>query len=422
MSTGRPSAGVLSLLRQNAAFRALWLSRAISFFGDSLGDIALLLFVAGDAGTGTAVALLLLVGDFTPTLLSPFSGTLSDRLDRKRLMIGCELSQGAIITAIALVGMPLPMILGLVAFRSLLASLFQPASRSAVTALVANRDLENANAALGFGTHGFELVGPLVGTAVLPLVGVRGMLLADAVTFLASALLLVRLPTLPRASTGDAATGSFLREAAAGLGYIWRIRPLRILTAGFGAVVAFAASDDVALVFLAQGPLGGSEATTSLIYAGAGTGLLAGFLLVAGYGSRAPAMLLFLLGFGVSSAGNLFTGLSWAIPVAFAMQVVRGVGISMIDVGTNTFVQRIVPPGMQGRVFANLYGAIGLAAGLSYAVGGPLLDATGPRVVLAIAGLGGLAATAAMWLALPGVMRSDDPGTPHRASEPAQPT
>jgi hypothetical protein len=49
--------------------------------------------------------------------------------------------------------------------------------------------------------------------------------------------------------------------------------------------------------------------------------------------------------------------------------------LNPIDVGTNTLVQRSVPPGMQGRVFANLYGAIGLAAGLSYALGGVLLDA-----------------------------------------------
>jgi hypothetical protein len=60
-------------------------------------------------------------------------------------------------------------------------------------------------------------------------------------------------------------------------------------------------------------------------------------------------------------------------------------------------VQRIVPQGMQGRAFANLYGLIGIAVGLAYIVGGPLLDATGPRVVLAAGGLGGLIATA--WMA-----------------------
>ncbi len=54
-----------------------------------------------------------------------------------------------------------------------------------------------------------------------------------------------------------------------------------------------------------------------------------------------------------------------------------------------TFVQRTVPKGMQGRAFANLFGAVGLSAGLSYAIGGPLLDLTGPRILLTAGGWAG---------------------------------
>jgi hypothetical protein len=60
---------------------------------------------------------------------------------------------------------------------------------------------------------------------------------------------------------------------------------------------------------------------------------------------------------------------------------------------------------MQGRAFGNLYGAVGLAAGLSYVFGGLLLDAIGPRAVLAIAGGGGVAVAAVTWLAMPAGLR-----------------
>ena len=410
MRAGRGSTSAIALLRENAPFRVLWLSRSISFIGDSLGMIALLLFVARDEGSGMAVALLLLVGDFAPTILSPFTGALSDRLDRKRLMITSELAQGATIGVIALVALPLPALLGLVALRTTFAGIFAPASRSSVTALVPKERLESANAVLGFGTHGFDLIGPLLGAVMLPFVGVRGMLLADAATFFVSALLLIRLPPLPPFALEDERL-SFLRDAGQGLQYLWHIRTLRVITVGFCTGVAFSASDDVALVFLAQGPLGGGESAASLLYAGAGTGLLTGFLLIAGFGARVPAAPLMLAGFAIGSAGNLLTGVSWAIPVAFAMQTVRGFGISLVDVGTSTLVQRIVPPGMQGRVFANLYGAIGLAAGLSYAVGGVLLDATGPRLLLITAGLGGLAAAAWTALRLSSGVTGDTPQT-----------
>lgn len=86
------STSALALLRDNAPFRALWLSRSVSFIGGSLEMIALLHFMAGEASSGVAVALLPLVGDSAPTRLSPFFSALSDRLDRKRLMIASELT------------------------------------------------------------------------------------------------------------------------------------------------------------------------------------------------------------------------------------------------------------------------------------------------------------------------------------------
>jgi hypothetical protein len=60
-----------------------------------------------------------------------------------------------------------------------------------------------------------------------------------------------------------------------------------------------------------------------------------------------------------------------------------------------------VPADMLGRVFGNIYGAVGAAAGLSYVFGGLLLDATSPRVTLIVAGTGGLAAAAAAAIILP---------------------
>lgn len=382
-----PSSAV-DLLRWNASFRALWLSRTTSFIGDALGTIAILLYVFDNEATGVAVAILFLAVDFAPSLVSPLTGTLSDRVDRKRLMISCDLAQAVIIVAIALVGMPLSLLLVLVAVRSTLGSLFQPASRSSVPDLVNERELETANAVIGFGTHGFDLLGPLLGAALLPLIGIRGMLIVDAATFLVSALLLMRLPELSPVHIEEGRV-TFLRDAGDGLRFLWQLPALRMLTVGFCAVVALNGVDDVALVFLAQGVLDGTDSQTSLLYGGAGMGLLIGFLTLARFASRFPVVTLIGAGFFISSLGNAMTGLSVTVWMAFAMQAVRGIGISLIEVSVQTFVQRTVPKGMQGRAFANLFGAVGLSAGLAYAIGGPLLDLTGPRVVLAVGGFAG---------------------------------
>lgn len=385
----------VAFLRTHTDFRRLWTARAVSFMGDSIGLVALILYVAGKSGTGLAVALLMLAGDVAPQLLSPFAGALADRFDLRRVMVVCELGQAALMLTVALVLPPLPLLVILVAARSTLATVFQPASRSAVPTFVASDDLPRANAALGAGTHGLDVLGPALAAALLPFLGVRGLLLVDAVSFLVSAALLVRLPSLPPARVE---LPSLFADARDGLAYLWRHSVLRIVVIGFCLVVAFNGVDDVALVFLAKGPLHGGDSAASLLYAGVGAGLLIGFAALSRFGSRFSPLALIPFGYAVSSLGNLLTGVAASVAIAFGMQMVRGLGLAANDTGHDTLVQRTVPAGLRGRVFSNLYGAIGLAGGLSYVLGGLLIDLTSPRVTLVVAGCGGL--TVAAFVAL----------------------
>jgi MFS family permease len=171
---------------------------------------------------------------------------------------------------------------------------------------------------------------------------------------------------------------------------------VRTVVIGFGLFVIFIGMDDVALAFLGRNVLHSGATGTALLYAGSGVGLFLGFLLATRGRGWAP-LTLFAGGLAVTAAGNLLTGLAWATYAAFAMQVVRGLGVSAVDVGVSTLLQRKVPAERLGRTFANLFAVIGLAAGLSYLAGGLLLNLASARVVLVIAGLGGLAA--ASWTA-----------------------
>jgi MFS family permease len=411
--TSTPQRSGWSLLRRNPAFRRLWLARVVSFLGDAVGLVALIVHVAGDVGTGTAVALLLIAGDFTPALLSPVLGVIADRFEQRRTIIVCELGQAAAVGAIVLLTPSLPVLLVLVAFRSLLASTFQAASRSAVTELVAAEDLEAANALLGVGTHGLEAVGPALVAVLLLVLTPLGVLVVDAASFVISALLLAGLPRLAVTSTA-LRLGGVVLDIKDGLGHIWRHPVLRPMVLAFVVAVAFNGVDDVALIFLGASVFEAGESSSSLLYSGTGVGLLIGFAILARQRGRGlPAVVQLLVGLGVSSFGNLLTGLAPALSAALAMQIVRGAGLSLVDVGSATLVQQSVPRDVRGRVFANLYGALGLAAGLSYAVGGPILDVIGARATFVVAGAGGVAAAALAVLILvrqsPGIRPSPDP-------------
>ncbi|GGO32202.1 MFS transporter [Micromonospora parathelypteridis] len=416
---GQPTHGGIRLLRQNPAFRTLWSARVISYAGDSLSLVALIFHVADSTGQAFAIAVLLLVGDFAPALLGPLTGALSDRFDLRRVMITAELVQGGMVLLIAVLLPPLPVLLALVAVRAIAGQVFQPASRAAVPALVPDRHLEAANSTVGFGTNGGEAIGPLLAAALFPLMGVRGVLLVDAVSFLLSAVLLATLPRMPVPAGGDAGQGSLLRDARAGLGYLWSTPVVRVVALGFCAVVAFNGVDDVALVLLATKTFDAEGSAVGLLLGAVGVGLFVGYLLLSRYGMRVSTAGLLIAGFAISSVGNLLTGLAWAVGAAIVMQAVRGLGIAAMDVASSTLLQRAVPEAMLGRVFGNLYGAIGIAAALSYLGGALLLDATSPPTTLLVAGAGGTLATAVTaWALRRGLNRSAGSAEPEQRKQP----
>jgi hypothetical protein len=121
-----------------------------------------------------------------------------------------------------------------------------------VPSLVPEARLAKANAVLGMGTNGLDVIGPLLAAALLPWLKISGLLLFDAATFAASAAFLLTLPRTPRAAPREDHREPLPQTAKAGLTCIWHHRYLRVITAGFCAVVLFNGVDDVALVYLAR--------------------------------------------------------------------------------------------------------------------------------------------------------------------------
>ena len=399
---GPPSSGRGGgrLLLVNPAFRALWVARSVSYLGDSMALVALLVHVEGRTGAALAVAALLLAGDCVPGLLAPLVGALADRLPPRAILVCGELVQGGLVLGMALLIMAptspvpvLPTLLGLVAAQGVVAAVVRATARASVPRHVADADLEAANSALGVGGYGMEAAGPLLAAMLVSPIGTPGVLLLDAATFGAAALLLMRLPDSAAASGMPFGPGvrPLLREAVEGVGYLWRSPVLRRVGVGFLGVVLFSGVDDVALVFLVTDELGGGADAAAAAYAAAGIGLIGGYLLLS---SRRipwlPGLAAFVAGLALGSAGNLATGLAGSVAVAFACQMVRGLGVAVTDVALSSHVQRSVPAAWQGRAFGNLYGGAGLVAGVSYLVGGVLLNLTSAQLTFVVAGTGGL--------------------------------
>jgi MFS family permease len=380
-------------VRHHPQFLKLAGARSVSSFGDSLGLVVLILVVAGDAGEALSVAVLLLMGEFLPSLLGPVTGALGDRFDRRRVMLVSESIRALAVLLIALSLPPFPVLVLIVTLRSVAGQVLPGVSRAVLPGMVPDRRLESANSMLGIATHGAEAVGPFAAAFLIHVAGVRGALLAEVACSVISAVLVAGLRPLPVSGSDRGNRLRLLSDARAGVRFMAATPLVRIATLGFVAVVLCNGVDDVALVFLARDSLQAGGSTVAVLYGAVGIGLIGGYLLLLHRPVHARLAALFLIGCAASSVGNLLTGMAGAIAIAFAVQLVRGLGLAAIDVGITTLLQREIPARLAARVFGTLYGAVGAAAAASYLFGILLLELSGPRVTFVVAGGVGLLAT-----------------------------
>jgi MFS family permease len=394
MSDVRPR----NLLLRNRMFRRMWTARAISFIGDGIAITSLVLHLQSTNGTGTAVGALLLA-QALPHLIGPFAGVISDRTDQRRLMIGCDLGRVIVFGIAAWLLPALPGLIVLVATASILDTVFAPAGRSAVPAIVDEEDLLSANAWLGTALNMQVAIGPLLGGLLVAALGIRGALAADALSFLVSAAVLLGVPKLPPIRSLSERS-SFLADTHEGLAYVRRHAVARAVVITLFLGVAFAGIDNVALVFLSRDVLGAGALGFGVVAAAFGMGMLVASVALSGGRSRSPRTL-FIGGWLLTAAGTLLTGLAPAVWVAATAQAIGGAGNGADNVASDTLIQRTVPREMLGRVFGVTSTAAFVGGGIAYAAGGPLLDATSPRFVFLVAAVGVLAVVALAHILLP---------------------
>ena len=183
----------LRLLGGNRNFRSLWSAQVVSEIGDWFYTLAiynLLLQLTGRAGS---VALALMLQVLPQTLIGPTAGVVNDRLRRKHVMIAADIGRMAIVFCMLLVrsrGM-VWLVYTLLVAETLLAAFFEPARSSVIPNIVAREDVVLANT-LSSATWSVNLMlGSTAGGVVAALMGRDAVFVLNALSFLASALLIM---------------------------------------------------------------------------------------------------------------------------------------------------------------------------------------------------------------------------------------
>jgi MFS family permease len=370
-----------SLLR-NVRFMRLWVGQGISFVGDYVSMVALVILVVEISGSATAVGGVL-VARLLPTLASPLFGVLADRLDRRVVLVASDLARAVLV-------------LGLVFVRDLIAlyvlafliglarAFFTPTVRAAFPSVVAEGDLTKANAIIS-GTFSVSItLGPALGGLLVASVGVNAAFVLDSATYLISAILLSRIP-LPRPQ-GES-EGTLVRELRAGFAYLGRARvPMALVMGAF--LLNFTTDLTVpAEAFLARETFGAGSVGYGLLVSVWGAGMIVGSALAAVLENRLNLIILYLVSIFVWGLALVGTGLAPAFVIALGALAVAGVSNGVDNVATDTVLQRRVPDVFLGRVFSVRFLGYTVGEALAYQVGGLTMDATGPRFVYLLAGV-----------------------------------
>src|SRR5215208_1615710 len=83
-------------LLKNARFLRLWIGQGISFVGDAVSMVALVVLVAQITGSASAVGGAL-VARLLPTLASPLFGVLADRVDRRIVLVTSDIARAVLV-------------------------------------------------------------------------------------------------------------------------------------------------------------------------------------------------------------------------------------------------------------------------------------------------------------------------------------
>lgn len=196
---------------RNRPFSRLFYGQLVSNFGDWLDFLALNALVAYRWDLGAAALATVAVARMLPlAICGPLAGVWADRLPRRTLMVACDLLRAGL--ALSLIWAPNLLIVAvIVALKALVSTFFDPAQQGALRALVPEEALLGANTLSMLSRQLSKVLAPLLGGMLVAAASPQAAFAADSLSFLVSALFILKLP-----DSHVGATSARVRTAASG--------------------------------------------------------------------------------------------------------------------------------------------------------------------------------------------------------------
>lgn len=376
-------------LRGNAAYRRLCSAVAISATGDWLLFIALPLYVLQASGSALDTSGVFLA-ELTPAVVVGIvSGPSIDRWNPGGLLATLTSFQAVLLLPLLWLGPDrLWIAYAVAALQAAIASITTPALQAAVPSFVEARQLPRANAMVETASNAARLVGSPLGGALLPVLGLHGLVVGDIASFLVSGALLAgcRRTSLPSASPPSARAVSRLTAIGEGVRAL-RGSPTLVpaLVISFLSAVAQGLFLVLFVLFVLRSLHAGDQVVGLLRGVQAIGGVLGGLVV----GSWARHLAARTLTVGGLAAFGLLSLITWNSPALttetwwyVGLFIAVGLPATALVTGLLTGAQRAAPRRVLGRVLSLVQVAEALGQGTGIVLAGVLTGTISLSVLL----------------------------------------
>jgi MFS family permease len=382
-------AASFSVVTRNRDFRRLFAAELVVFGSDWFVMVPLLVLLPRLTGSGVWGALVLAADTGIVALLLPYTGTIADRMDRRKILIGANLAALAAVLLLFAVRSAATAPLALVAVGAVAVAkaFYSPAATAALPNVVDPEDLAAANSIAGSAWGTMTIVGASLGGVVSSAFGPYASFAVTVVCLLLAAVLtaVIRRPLQAPREAGVAPQRAW-PALVEGLGYL-RDRPrIRALVTVKSAV---GLGNGVLTIFpLLAGMYGAGALGAGLLFAVRGAGALVGPLVMRPVLNHRRWLLPGLaLSMSVYGLGYVGVSLSPWFPLVLALVFVAHFAGGTNWVLSNYALQGEVPDRLRGRVFATDMMLATLAIAVSQLGAATVVDHLDERIILAGCGL-----------------------------------
>lgn len=355
-------------------------SQAITLFGSSIVQMAIIWQVALETSSGLWVTLLTLSSTIPQTILSFFGGVWADRYSRKRLIILADAGIAFVTLFLAVVFLfgeqttILPLLIVVSAIRSIGSGIQTPAVSAVIPQIVPEEHLIRFNGINGSMMAIVQFASPAAAGAILSLGSFHSVLLIDVVTAIIgiSILSFVSMPNKRRTKTAESST--FFEDMSAGISYAIGESKVKRLLITYGTFIFLSVPSSFLTVLMIERTFGNNYLYLTVNEMAGFAGMVLGGIFLGAWGGFEERWKTFIFGlfcFGLFSFALGFTYSFWLFA---SLMFLMSFFIPVVQSSTTTMLQQQVPEEKQGRIFGLLGAIYNSFMPLGTALFGPLAD------------------------------------------------